>query len=170
MNRRDLLLTLSTGAAALAAAPHLASAAETPGRGGPGPRNLITDVPGLTVGQSEDSKVRTGVTVILPEGRATCAADVRGGGPGTRETDALNSWNLVHSVDAVVLSGGSVYGLASADGVVSWLGAHNRGFAMLPAPGVPVSPVVPAAILYDLANRGNKNWGMKPPYRDLGFE
>ncbi|HEY2035343.1 MAG TPA: P1 family peptidase [Rhizomicrobium sp.] len=169
MNRRDLLLTLSTSAAALAAGPRLALGAEQAGSG-PGPRNLITDVPGLTVGQSEDSKIRTGVTVILPEGRATCAADVRGGGPGTRETDALNSWNLVHSVDAVVLSGGSVYGLASADGVVSWLGAHNRGFAMLPSPGVPVSPVVPAAILYDLANHGNKNWGMKPPYRDLGFD
>ncbi|HEY8949966.1 MAG TPA: P1 family peptidase [Rhizomicrobium sp.] len=171
MNRRDLLLTLSTGAAALAAAPRIASAAETSAVGGrPGPRNLITDVPGLQVGQSEDSKVRTGVTVILPDGRATCAADVRGGGPGTRETDALNSWNLVHSVDAVVLSGGSVYGLASADGVVSWLGAKGRGFAMLPSPGVPVSPVVPGAILYDLANHGNKNWGTKPPYRDLGIE
>jgi L-aminopeptidase/D-esterase-like protein len=169
MNRRDLLLSLSTGAAALAATPHLVSATETPD-GGPGPRNLITDVPGLMICQSQDAKVRTGVTVILPDGRATCAADVRGGGPGTRETDALNSWNLVHSVDAVVLSGGSVYGLASADGVASWLGVHNRGFAMLPEPGVPVSPVVPAAVLYDLANHGNKNWGMKPPYRDLGIE
>jgi L-aminopeptidase/D-esterase-like protein len=168
MNRRDLLLTLSTGAAAMAAASGTAFGAGQIG-GGPGPRNLITDVAGLTVGQSEDSKVRTGTTVILPEGRATCAADVRGGGPGTRETDALNSWNLVHSVDAVVLSGGSVYGLAAADGVVSWLGAHNRGFAMMQSPGVPVSPVVPGAILYDLANHGDKNWGVKPPYRDLGF-
>ena len=100
MNRRDLLLTLSTGAAALAAAPHLASAAEASGGGGPGPRNLITDVPGLTVGQSEDSKVRTGVTVILPEGRATCAADVRGGGPGTRETALLDPAQTVQGIDS----------------------------------------------------------------------
>ena len=170
MNRRDLLASLTTGAAILASAPRVAWAAETNAGGGPGTRNLITDVPGLQIGHAEDSKVRTGVTVILPDGRATCAADVRGGGPGTRETDALNSWNLVHSVDAVVLSGGSVYGLASADGVATWLGAHNRGFAMLPSPGVPVSPVIPAAILYDLANQGNKNWGLNPPYRDLGLK
>jgi L-aminopeptidase/D-esterase-like protein len=170
MNRRDLLLRLSTGAAAIAAVPHLARAAEQAGGGGPGPRNLITDVPGLQVGQADDRKTRTGVTVILPDARATCAADVRGGGPGTRETDALNSYNLVHSVDAVVLSGGSVYGLASADGVATWLGAHDRGFAMIPEPGVPRSPVVPAAILYDLANHGDKNWGLKPPYRDLGLQ
>ncbi len=130
--------------------------------GRPGPRNLITDVAGLSVGQADDPKVRTGVTVILPEGRATCAADVRGGGPGTRETDALNSWNLVHSVDAVVLSGGSVYGLAAADGVAAWLGAHDRGYGMSPAAGVPKSPVIPAAILYDLANRGDKAWGLEP--------
>jgi len=169
MNRRDLLLTLSTGAAALASSSRLAFGAE-PAGGGPGPRNLITDVQGLQIGHAEDPKVRTGVTVILPDTRATCAADVRGGGPGTRETDALNSYNLVHSVDAVVLSGGSVYGLASADGVATWLGAHDRGFAMIPAPGVPRSPVVPAAILYDLANHGDKNWGLKPPYRDLGMQ
>ena len=170
MNRRDLLASLTTGAAVLASAPRFAWAQEKGGGGGPGARNLITDVPGLQIGHAEDSKARTGVTVILPDGRATCAADVRGGGPGTRETDALNSWNLVHSVDAVVLSGGSVYGLASADGVATWLGAHNRGFAMLPSPGVPVSPVIPAAILYDLANHGNKNWGLNPPYRDLGLK
>ena len=139
------------------------------GAGAPGPLNLITDVPGLQIGQSEDPKVRTGVTVIVPDDRAVCAVDVRGGGPGTRETDVLNSWNLVHSVDAVVLSGGSVYGLASADGVATWLGAHNRGFSMRPTPGVPPAPIVPAAILYDLANQGDKNWGMKPPYRELGI-
>ena len=87
---------------------------------GPGPRNLITDVPGLRVGQAQDVGVRTGVTVILPDARAVCAADVRGGAPGTRETDALAPENLVDAVDAVVLSGGSVYGLAAADGVVAW--------------------------------------------------
>ena len=169
MNRRTLLASLAGGAAFLAADPRLARA-QASGTGGPGPLNLITDVPGLQVGQADDPKARTGVTVILPDtGRATCAVDVRGGGPGTRETDALNSWNLVHSVDAVVLSGGSVYGLASADGVAAWLGARKRGYGLSTQPGVPVSPIVPAAILYDLANKGDKNWGTNPPYRELGM-
>ena len=168
MDRRSLLASLSLGGAMFFADARLSMAQPTPS-GGPGPRNLITDVPGLLVGQAEDPKARTGVSVIVPDGRATCAVDVRGGGPGTRETDALNSWNLVHSVDAVVLSGGSVYGLAAADGVAAWLGAHDRGFAMMPSPGVPRSPIVPAAILYDLANHGDKAWGVEPPYRKLGI-
>ena len=74
----------------------------------PGPRNLITDVPGLRVGQAQDAAARTGVTVILPDERAVAACDVRGGGPGTRETDALSPENLVDAIDAIVLSGGSV--------------------------------------------------------------
>lgn len=135
-------------------------------RPGPGPRNLITDVPGLKVGQAEDLAVRSGVTVILPDERAVCACELRGGAPGTRETDALAPENLVEAVDAVVLSGGSVYGLASADGVVAWLGAQGRGYGL--APGVPPSPVVPAAILFDMANGGDKSWGEAPPYRELG--
>jgi L-aminopeptidase/D-esterase-like protein len=135
----------------------------------PGALNLITDVAGLKVGQAEDAGVRSGVTVILPDARAVCACDVRGGGPGTRETDALAAENLVDAVDAVVLSGGSVYGLAAADGVAALLGAAGRGFGLSGAPGVPVSPVIPAAILYDLANGGAKDWGLAPPYRDLGI-
>jgi len=134
----------------------------------PGPRNLITDVPRLKVGQSEDTLVRTGVTVILPDARAVCACDVRGGAPGTRETDALEPHNLVDSVDAVVLSGGSVYGLGSADGITSWLGARGRGYALALGPEVPPSPVVPAAILFDMANGGVKGWGESPPYAGLG--
>lgn len=134
----------------------------------PGPRNLITDVPGLLVGQAEDAAARTGVTVIYPGDRAVCAADVRGGGPGTRETDALNPENLVDAVDAVVLAGGSVYGLAAADGVTAWLGARGRGYGLVTTPGVPPSPVIPGAILYDLANGGDKTWGLEPPYRALG--
>lgn len=133
---------------------------------GAGPRNLITDVPGLKVGQAEDPRARTGVTVILPDERAVCGCDVRGGAPGTRETDALAPENLVDAVDAVVLSGGSVYGLASADGVVAWLGARGRGFGLVE--GIPPSPVVPAAILFDMANGGDKAWGEDPPYRELG--
>jgi len=134
----------------------------------PGPRNLITDVPGLKVGQAEDAAARTGVTVILPDARAVCACDVRGGAPGTRETDALGSENLVDAVDAVVLSGGSVYGLAAADGVAAWMGARRRGFVVVDDPAVPPSPVIPAAILFDLANGGHKGWGEDPPYRELG--
>ncbi len=110
--------------------------------------------------------MRTGVTVILPDARAVCAADVRGGAPGTRETDALAPENLVDAVDAVVLSGGSVYGLAAADGVVAWLGARGRGFGLVE--GIPKSPVVPGAILFDMANGGDKGWGEEPPYRELG--
>ena len=133
---------------------------------GPGLRNLITDVPGLKVGQAQDVAVRTGVTVILPDERAVAACDVRGGAPGTRETDALAPENLVEAIDAVVLSGGSVYGLAAADVVVTWLGARGRGFGLVP--GIPKSPVVPGAILFDVANGGDKAWGETPPYRDLG--
>ena len=139
-----------------------------PARARPGPRNLITDVPGLRVGQAQDARVRTGVTVILPDDRAVCAVDVRGGAPGTRETDALAPETLVEAVDAVVLSGGSVYGLAAADGVVSWLGARGRGYGLAADPAVPRSPVVPGAILFDLANRGDKAWEEAPPYRELG--
>jgi L-aminopeptidase/D-esterase-like protein len=134
----------------------------------PGARNSLTDVPGLAVGCVHDVVARTGVTVIVPERRAVAAVDVRGGGPGTRETDALAAENLVEAVDAIVLSGGSVYGLAAADGVVAGLGAAARGFGLVARPGVPLSPVVPAAILYDLANGGDKAWGAAPPYRDLG--
>jgi len=135
----------------------------------PGPLNLITDVAGLKVGQADDPKVRSGVTVILAEDRAVCAVDVRGGAPGTRETDALAPENLVDEADAVVLSGGSVYGLAAADGVTAVLGAAARGYRLATAAGVPVSPIVPAAILYDLANGGDKGWGEAPPYRELGM-
>jgi L-aminopeptidase/D-esterase-like protein len=134
----------------------------------PGPLNLITDVAGLRVGQAQDDAARTGVTVILADDRAVCAVDVRGGGPGTRETDALAPENLVDAADAVVLSGGSVYGLAAADGVTAVLGAAAKGYRLAVTPGVPPSPIVPAAILYDLANGGAKDWGETPPYRDLG--
>jgi L-aminopeptidase/D-esterase-like protein len=169
VNRRDMI----AAAAALGAAG--AWGGRSPGQTSngaarPGPRNLITDVQGLRVGQSQELTVRTGVTVILPDEAAVVAADVRGGGPATRETDATDAQNLVRAFDAIVLSGGSVYGLAAADGVVAWLGDHGRGFALNPAPGTPRSPVVPAAALYDLANRGAKGWGLDPPYKALGIK
>jgi len=138
-----------------------------PGR--TGPRNLITDVAGITVGCAQDAAVRTGTTVILADKLSTAAIDVRGGGPGTRESDALDSHNLVHAANAVVLSGGSSWGLAAADGVAAHLGARGIGYGGLARDGVPVSPIVPAAILFDLGNGGNKRWGTMPPYRDLGI-
>lgn len=132
--------------------------------------NDITDVSGVLVGQAEDRNARTGVTVIMPEAPAIIAGDIRGGGPGTRETDLLDPSTLVDRADAVVLSGGSSYGLAAADGVAAWLGARGRGFRLAALDGVPPSPIVPSAILYDLANGGDKNWGEAPPYARLGRE
>ena len=134
----------------------------------PGPSNSLSDVAGLSIGCAEDASALTGVTVIIPDARAVCAVDVRGGGPGTRETDALSPENLVDAIDALVLAGGSVYGLAAADGVAAAMGAEGKGFALIDLPGVPRSPVIPAAILYDLANGGDKSWGDQPPYNALG--
>ncbi len=129
--------------------------------------NSILDVGGIDIGHAQDLSVQTGVTVILPHAPATCAVDVRGGGPGTRETEALNDGGLIDRVHAVVLSGGSVYGLAAADAVTAWLGQRRRGYAPGPAP-IPVSPIVPSAILFDNANGGNKVWGEEPPFHALG--
>jgi L-aminopeptidase/D-esterase-like protein len=135
-----------------------------------GPRNLITDVAGLSVGCAHDSRARTGVTVVLCDALSAAGAEAAGGGPGTREIDALRPENLVGKLDAVVLSGGSVYGLGAADAVAAELGAKGRGFAMAARPGVPASPLVGGAILYDLANGGDKGWGETPPYPRLARE
>ena len=81
----------------------------------PGPRNLITDVDGLRVGNAADARVRSGVSVLIPDRPCVAAVDVRGGAPGTRETDALDPTCLVDAIDALVLSGGSAFGLAAAD-------------------------------------------------------
>lgn len=126
------------------------------------PRNLITDVPGLRVGNAEDGAAVTGVTVLLPDEAAVAAVDVRGGGPGTRETDALAASALVETVEAVVLSGGSAYGLAAADGVMAWLRARGRGFRV----GEALVPIVPAAILFDLLTGPDGSETVS--YRDLG--
>lgn len=135
----------------------------------PGTRNLITDIEGISVGQAEDARIGTGVTVIVPDCPVMGAVCVAGGGPGTRESDVLSPGRLVFdSVDAVCLSGGSAFGLASADGVMAGLRAQGRGFALVPRPGIPATPIVPAAILYDLANGGDKDWGDTAPYAGLG--
>jgi L-aminopeptidase/D-esterase-like protein len=130
----------------------------------PGPLNLITDVEGIRVGNAEDAGVRTGVTVVLPDHASLAAIDVRGGAPGTRETDSLDPTCLVDRVDAVVLSGGSAFGLEAGSGVTNWLAVQGRGFAV----GSAIVPIVPAAILFDLLNGGAKDWGEYPPYAALG--
>ena len=136
----------------------------------PGARNLITDVPGILVGQAEDRAQLTGTTVVLAAGPAVAAVDVRGGAPGTRETELLGSDALVDRVDAVVLSGGSAFGLDAAAGVTEWLAAAGRGFAVGPRQRGPLLrvPIVPAAILFDLAFPGRVLWRGEPPYRALG--
>ncbi|RAI60529.1 P1 family peptidase [Roseicella frigidaeris] len=130
----------------------------------PGPRNRITDVEGILVGNAEDHRIRTGVTVIFPETRCAAIADIRGGAPGTLNIQAMEPASLRNEVDAIVLSGGSMYGLDAAGGVVAALGARGRGVAF----GGAVIPVVPAAILFDLVNGGDKSWGETPPYGALG--
>jgi L-aminopeptidase/D-esterase-like protein len=129
-----------------------------------GLRNLITDVPGILVGQAEHRAGRTGTTVLLAETPAMAAVDVRGGAPGSRETALLEPGNLVERVDAIVLSGGSAFGLDAAAGVADWLAEHGRGFAVR---DVRV-PIVPAAILFDLGFPGRRHWRGAPPYRRLG--
>ena len=129
----------------------------------PGARNLITDVAGLTVGNASDARIKTGCTVLLGKVPFTCGVHVMGGAPGTRETDLLAPDKTVEQVDALVLSGGSAFGLDAASGVSSWLAARGRGFAV----GDVRVPIVPAAILFDLANAGSRDWGDTPPYRDL---
>jgi len=127
----------------------------------PGPRNAITDVPGIRVGHFTDRRNATGCTVILCETSTAAAVDTRGGAPGTRETDVLGLANLVRKCHAIVLTGGSAFGLAAADGVMRWLGERQAGF---PTAHRPV-PIVSAAVLYDLG-LGN---AMAAPTSDDGY-
>ncbi|WP_068115522.1 P1 family peptidase [Tropicimonas marinistellae] len=129
----------------------------------PGARNLITDVPGLRVGNASDTRVKSGVTVLLGDAPFTAAVHVMGGAPGTRETDLLAPDKVVQEVDALVLSGGSAFGLDAASGVADGLRAAGRGFAV----GDQRVPIVPGAILFDLLNGGDKDW-RENPYKSLG--
>jgi L-aminopeptidase/D-esterase-like protein len=131
-----------------------------------GPRNLITDVPGILVGHAEDHAAITGTTVVVAEAPAVAAVDVRGGAPGSRETELLRSGTLVDRVDAVVLSGGSAFGLDAAAGAMDALAAQGRGFAV----GEARVPIVPAAILFDLNFPTRRHWAGEPPHRRLGRE
>lgn len=108
--------------------------------------NSICDVPGILVGHAQNAAGATGCTVVIAEEPAAAGVDVAGGGPGTRETDALNPINLVETVNAIYLGGGSAYGLAGADGVMRWCEENGKGLDV----GVGIVPIVPGAVLFDL--------------------
>jgi D-aminopeptidase len=128
-------------------------------------QNLITDVPGIRVGHAGSTALGSGVTAVVFDEPAAAAVDIRGGGPGTRETALLDAAATVEKIDAIALSGGSAFGLEAAAGVMAWLAVQGRGFAVR---DVRV-PIVPGAILFDLLGPGERNWGRYPPYRELGF-
>lgn len=129
----------------------------------PGKRNLITDIDGLLVGHAEDQTLKSGTTVLSADQPFTASVHVMGGAPGSRETDLLAPDKLVTEVDALVLSGGSALGLDAASGVANALRAAGRGFTV----GDQKVPIVPAAILFDLLNGGEKGW-QQNPYAALG--
>lgn len=129
----------------------------------PGPKNLITDIVGLRVGNAQVDALKSGTTVLTADTSFTASAHVMGGAPGTRETDLLAPDKSVAAVDALVLSGGSAYGLDACSGVMDALRAAGRGYRVADA----VIPLVPGAILFDLLNGGEKDWADNP-YRDLG--
>jgi len=129
----------------------------------PGALNLITDVDGLLVGNAADHDIKTGVSVVSAAEPFLASVDVMGGAPGTRETDCLAADNLVSDIDAIVLAGGSAFGLDAASGVTDALAEAGRGFQVGPVH----VPVVPAAIIFDLLNGGNKQWASNP-YSQLG--
>ena len=129
----------------------------------PGPRNSITDIKGLRVGHASDEGLRSGVTVLVADAPFTASVHVMGGAPGTRETDLLAPDKSVAQVDALVLSGGSAFGLDACSGVTEGLRAMGRGLAV----GRARVPLVPGAILFDLLNGGDKDWKVNP-YAALG--
>lgn len=129
----------------------------------PGPKNLITDIPGLRVGNAQDDVLKSGATVLTADVPFTASVNVMGGAPGSRETDLLAPDKSVAAVDALVLSGGSAYGLDACSGVVDRLRTKGRGFKV----GDAVIPLVPGAIVFDLLNGGVKDWD-ENPYRALG--
>lgn len=127
-------------------------------------RNLVTDVAGVRVGHAGDARLASGVTAMIFDRPAVASISIGGGAPGTRDTSLLEPGMTVETVDALVLSGGSAFGLDAMGGVQSWLRGQGRGFAVREA----LVPIVPGAILFDLLNGGDKDWGLHAPYRDLG--
>lgn len=129
------------------------------------PLNLLTDIAGVTVGHATDLALGSGVTAIVFDRPAVASGLVLGGAPGGRDTALLDPAMTVECVDAFVLSGGSAFGLDAAGGVQSGLRAAGRGLRV----GTACVPIVPEAILMDLLNGGDKDWGLHSPYRDLGY-
>ena len=127
-------------------------------------RNLLTDVAGLSVGNANDARLKSGVTVVLCERPAIASVHVMGGAPATRETDLLLPENTVQEIDAVVLSGGSAFGIEAGGGVAAGLREMGRGVEV----GNVRVPIVPAASCFDLLNGGDKDWGAVSPYAALG--
>lgn len=130
-----------------------------------GPNNLITDIGGLLVGNAQCDLLKSGVTVLTAEEPFVAAVDVRGGAPGTRETDLLAPDKLVEAIDAIALAGGSAFGLDAASGVMDALHRAGRGFEVA---DVRV-PLVSSAIIFDLLNGGDKDWEVNP-YKQLGAD
>ena len=130
------------------------------------PRNLISDIPGIRVGHAADARLASGATAIVFDKAVVASVDVRGGGPGTRETALLDPAQTIEGIDAIVLSGGSAFGLDAASGVQAYMREQGRGFRIRDA----VVPIIPGAIMFDLLNGGDKNWGRFPPYRELGYQ
>ena len=129
-------------------------------------QNLITDIDGILIGNASDDALKSGTTALLCEWPMVASCAVMGGAPGTRDTDLLNPDQTVEAVDGLVLSGGSAFGLDAAGGVQGWLRQKGRGFAIGPVQ----VPIVPAAILFDLINGGNKSWQRQSPYWELGWQ
>lgn len=132
----------------------------------PGKENLITDIEGLRVGNAQDDTLKSGVTALICDVENVASVHVAGGAPGTRETDLLQPENTVQSVDALVLSGGSAFGLDAGSGVQAALREQGRGFAIADQR----IPITPTAILFDLINGGQKDWDRYSSYRDLGYD
>jgi D-aminopeptidase len=128
-------------------------------------RNLLTDVEGILVGHAHDPRLGSGTTAVVFETPAVTSVDVRGGGPGTHDSDLLDPAMTVEQVDGVTISGGSAFGLEAACGAQAWMREQGRGFAIGPAR----VPIVPGAVLFDLLAGGDKNWGRFSPFRDLGY-
>ena len=128
-------------------------------------RNLITDVPGLRVGHAHDERLASGVTALVFDSPAVASISIGGGAPGVRDTALLEPEMTVEAIDALVLSGGSAFGLDSMGGAMAALRAQGRGFVV----GAFRIPIVPGAILFDLGNGGDKDWGRVPPYWELGY-
>lgn len=127
-------------------------------------RNDLTDIDGVRIGHAQDERIASGVTAIVFDRPAVASVSILGGAPGGRDTALLEADMTVETVDALVLSGGSAFGLDAAGGAMAALLAMGRGFPVGPTR----VPIVPQAIVFDLLNGGDKNWGVQPPYWEMG--